>query len=63
MAVRKKVNTIDCGVYVCMNVYFVAYELSLISLTVDFVETEGRLFLCSISCDSVANKRKPLQLS
>jgi Ulp1 family protease len=67
-AVRKKVNTIDCGVYVCMNVYFISYQLSLLSLTVNFVETEGRMFLCSIICpplfkDSVENKIKPLLLS
>jgi hypothetical protein len=67
-AARKQVNTIDVGVYVCMNVYFIAYQLSLLNLTVNFVETEGRLLLCSIICphlfnDSVANKSKPLQLS
>jgi Ulp1 family protease len=67
-AVRKQVNTIDYGFYVCMNVYFIAYQLSPLNLTVNFVETEGRLFLCSIICphlfkDSVANKSKPLQLS
>jgi hypothetical protein len=67
-AVRKQVNIIGCGVYVCMNVYFIAYQLSLLNLTVNFVEREGRLFLCSIICphlfnDSVANKIKPLLLS
>jgi Ulp1 family protease len=36
-AVRKQVNTIYCGVYVCMNVYFVVYQLSLLSITVNFV--------------------------
>jgi Ulp1 family protease len=41
MAVRKQANTIDCGVYVCMNVYFIVYQLSLLSLTVEFVEKEG----------------------
>jgi Ulp1 family protease len=67
-AERKQVNTIDCGFYVCMNVYFIVYQLSLLSLTMNFVETEGRIFICSIICphlfkDSVANKIKPLQIS
>jgi hypothetical protein len=66
--VRQQVNTIDCGVYVCIHIYLIAYQLSLLSLTVDFVETDGQLFLCSIMCpylfkDSAANKSKPLQLS
>jgi Ulp1 family protease len=39
LAVRKKVNTIDYGVYFCMNVYFIAYKLSILILAVDFVET------------------------
>jgi hypothetical protein len=39
LAVIKQVNTIDCGVYACMNVYFILYQLSLLSLTVDFVDT------------------------
>jgi Ulp1 family protease len=68
LVVRKQVNTTNCGFYVCMNVYFIAYQLSLLILTVESVETEGRLFICSIIYphffkDSVANKRKPLQLS
>jgi hypothetical protein len=36
---EKKINNIDCGVYVCMNVDFIAYQLSLLSITVEFVET------------------------
>ena len=68
VAVRKQVNDIDCGVYVCMNVYLLAYQLSLLSITVDFVETEGRLFLSSVTSphlfgESAASKSKPHQLS
>jgi Ulp1 family protease len=44
LAVRKQVNTIDCSVYVCMNFYFIAYQLS---LQVDCLYVQLRVHTCS----------------